>query len=73
MKKIAIFLIFILGCVLGLFIYNNYKKDIENNRLDKIEAIKAHYSLYVTTSKEANLYEKNDEEYKIIGSLSKEL
>ena len=40
MKKIAIFLIFILGCVLGLFIYNNYKKDIENNRLDKIEAIK---------------------------------
>ncbi len=71
MKKIAIFLIFILGCVLGLFIYNNYKKDIENNRLDKIEAIKAHYSLYVTTNKEANLYEKNDEEYKIIGSLSK--
>lgn len=70
MKKISIFLIFALGCLASIFIYNDYKKDIENNRIEKIETIKKHYNSFVRTNKEAKIYEINNDEYIEKGHIS---
>jgi peptidoglycan/xylan/chitin deacetylase (PgdA/CDA1 family) len=76
MKKIVviifIFLIVCFGLYLGYkFVLNNNEKEEEN----KIDIIKEHYNTYVTTNKDADIYEydsKNDE-YSKIGEIIKDV
>ena len=74
MKKNKIILLIVLGIVLvGLVVSIFMLFNSGNNNtliagsIDKTEEIKSHYNTYVTTNKEAKIYDKDDKEIGVIG------
>lgn len=73
-KIIVVFvIILIVGCLLGgIGCYLNYKEEIKKSNDEKLlKEIKSHYGEIVELKKDASLYEKVDDKYKEIGTVSK--
>lgn len=67
-----IFLLFILGgCVVCMFLYKNYLKEVDYKKhIELIENIRNSYNNFVITNKDTNLYDK---EGNVIGNVSKDI
>ncbi len=73
MKKfMIILLIMILIGVIGYYGYTTYFKEEKVDETKLIEESKEKFNGFAITNKESNIYKKDKEEYKLIGTISKD-
>ena len=75
-KKTLMISIIALGCILFLGGYSYQKIQEKNKTLEEqrlLKSIKSHYHTYVITIKDCPLYKKENQQYKKIGNISKEI
>lgn len=70
MKKIGVFLIFMLFLFSCIYIYDSYKNDIREEKINKIEDIKKYHNEYVITDNVSKIYELVDNVYNEIGTIN---
>ena len=66
-------IVIILSLVLFLLFRTEDKKEESNNKIQVLENIKSHYNQYVVTNKEVKIYELNNDSYKEVGYISKNI
>lgn len=70
---IILLIVIILSLVLFLLFRTEDKKEESNNKIQVLENIKSHYNQYVVTNKEVKIYELNNDSYKEVGYISKNI
>lgn len=73
---VVLFVIVLLLAVGGYFLYSNYKEEqIKKKELEiknKIKKIKSHYNEIVVINNDSKFYEKNNDKYNEVGTISKD-
>lgn len=56
-----------------LFIKNIFSKNTDNNKKNDVSTVSKHYSKYVITTKETELYKKDKDNYNKVGKINKDI